>query len=87
MEAERNSPPMIKAAFTRNTKARKGWELMPQSLRRQYLIGILRSRFPETRALYLERIVMESAQYADRACGRPSVKHSSENPCNQCYPW
>jgi Bacteriocin-protection, YdeI or OmpD-Associated len=68
MEAELDPPPLIRAAFTRNAKACRGWELMPQSLRRQYLIGIFSSRFPETRALYLERTVMESAQYADRNC-------------------
>ena len=29
-------PPLMKAVFGRNAKARRGWELMPQSLRRQY---------------------------------------------------
>src|ERR1700727_1310832 len=57
MEAELDPPPMIKAAFARNPKARLGWELMPQSLRRQYLLAIFRSRFPETRARYLELTV------------------------------
>ncbi|HEY1939315.1 MAG TPA: YdeI/OmpD-associated family protein [Candidatus Angelobacter sp.] len=66
MEAELDPPPMIKAAFASNAKARQGWELMPQSHRRQYLIAIFRSRFPETRARYLERMLLESAQYADR---------------------
>ena len=65
MEAELDPPPLIRAAFARNPKARQGWELMPQSLRRQYLISIFRSRFPETRALYLERTLLESASYAD----------------------
>jgi hypothetical protein len=37
---------------------------MPQSLRRQYLIDIFRSRFPETRLLHLENAVRESARYA-----------------------
>jgi uncharacterized protein YdeI (YjbR/CyaY-like superfamily) len=64
MEAELDPPPLIRAAFARNAKARRGWELMPQSLRRQYLLAIFRSRFPETRARYLERTVLESAQYA-----------------------
>jgi uncharacterized protein YdeI (YjbR/CyaY-like superfamily) len=64
MEAELDPPLMIKAAFTRNDKARRGWELMPQSLRRQYLIDIFRSRFPETRLLHLENALRESARYA-----------------------
>ena len=39
---------------------------MPQSLRRQYLIFIFRSRYPETRAPYIERTVLDAAQYGDR---------------------
>ena len=65
MEAELDPPPLIKSAFARNAKARQGWDLMPQSLRRQYLISIFRSRFPETRARYLERTLLESARYAE----------------------
>lgn len=61
MQAELDPPPLIKSAFARNDKARRGWELMPQSLRRQYLLAIFRSHFPETRARYLERALLESA--------------------------
>jgi uncharacterized protein YdeI (YjbR/CyaY-like superfamily) len=64
MEAELDPPPLMKAAFRRNAQARQGWELMPQSLRRQYLIDIFRSRFPETRLLHLENALRESARYA-----------------------
>jgi len=66
MEAELDPPPLIKTAFARNAKARQGWEFMPQSLRRQYLIDIFRSRFPETRLLHLENALREAAQYPDR---------------------
>ena len=69
MEAEIDPPPLMKAAFRRNAQARQGWELMPQSLRRQYLIAIFRSRFPETRARWLERTLLDSADYADRLTG------------------
>src|SRR6266853_5743167 len=65
MEAELDPPPLMKAAFARNAKARQGWKLMPQSLRRQYLIAIFRSRFAETRARWLEHTLLESARYAD----------------------
>jgi uncharacterized protein YdeI (YjbR/CyaY-like superfamily) len=64
MEAELDPPPLMKAAFRRNAQARQGWKLMPQSLRRQYLIFIFRDRYPETRTLHLERTVMDAAQYA-----------------------
>jgi uncharacterized protein YdeI (YjbR/CyaY-like superfamily) len=66
MEAELDPPPMIQSAFARNARARQGWELMPQSLRRQYLIAILRSRFPDTRAANLAHTLIEAAQYADQ---------------------
>jgi uncharacterized protein YdeI (YjbR/CyaY-like superfamily) len=69
MEAERDLPPMIKSGFARNAKARQGWKLMPQSLRRQYLIAIFRSRFPEARARWLERTLLDAAQYAGRPRG------------------
>jgi uncharacterized protein YdeI (YjbR/CyaY-like superfamily) len=69
MEAELDPPPLIKAAFARNPRARQGWKLMPQPLRRQFLIFIFRSRFPETRALHLERTLLESAQYTDTHTG------------------
>jgi Bacteriocin-protection, YdeI or OmpD-Associated len=42
MEAELDPPPLMKAALRRNAQARQGWELMPQPLRRQYLIFIFR---------------------------------------------
>jgi uncharacterized protein YdeI (YjbR/CyaY-like superfamily) len=72
MEAELDPPPLIQAAFARNARARQGWELMPQSLRRQYLIALFISRFPETRARYLERVLLESTQYADRHAEKPA---------------
>jgi uncharacterized protein YdeI (YjbR/CyaY-like superfamily) len=70
MEAELDPPPLMKAAFRRNAQARQGWELMPQQLRRQYLIFIFRGRYPETRALYIERTVLDAAEYAGRHTGK-----------------
>jgi uncharacterized protein YdeI (YjbR/CyaY-like superfamily) len=66
LEAELDPPPLIQAAFTRNARARQGWELMPQSLRRQYLIAIFRSRFPDTRARHLEFTLRQCVEYIDR---------------------
>lgn len=65
MEAELDPPPLITKAFARNAQARRGWALMPQSLRRQYLIAIFRSRFPETRVRYLERTLQECERHAE----------------------
>jgi uncharacterized protein YdeI (YjbR/CyaY-like superfamily) len=74
MEAELDPPPLMKAAFRRNPRARQGWELMPQSLRRQYLIAIFRSRFPDTRAANLAFALQDAAQYADRHTGTPGTR-------------
>lgn len=87
MEAERDPPPMIKAAFARNAKARRGWELMPQSLRRQYLLAIFRSRFPETRVRYLERTLLESARYAETHNEKNPRRKISANQSNPCNRW
>ncbi len=65
-QAELDPPPALKAAFACNEQARRGWNLMPQPLRRQYLIFIFRSPYPETRALYIERTVLDAAQYVGR---------------------
>ena len=67
LEAELDPPPLLKAAFARNARARQGWERMPQPLRRQYLIFIFRSRYPDTRAANLAHAVLEIAQYAGSA--------------------
>jgi uncharacterized protein YdeI (YjbR/CyaY-like superfamily) len=63
MEAELDPPPQLKAAFAHNEQARRGWKLMPQSHRRQYLLDIFRSPYPETRARNLENAVRQSARY------------------------
>jgi uncharacterized protein YdeI (YjbR/CyaY-like superfamily) len=63
-QAELDPPPALKAAFTHNPQARRGWELMPQQTRRQHLIDIFRSPYPDTRARNLEYAVRESARYA-----------------------
>src|ERR1041385_354818 len=77
MKADLAPPPLMKAAFRRNAQARQGWELMPQSLRRQYLIAIFRSRFPETRLLHLENALRDATQYAGRhASSIDSVKNA-----------
>jgi len=69
MDAELDPPPLIKTALARNAKVHQGWKLMPQSLRRQYLIDIFRSRFPETRLLHLENALRDAAQYAGSHTG------------------
>jgi uncharacterized protein YdeI (YjbR/CyaY-like superfamily) len=65
MEAELDPPPALARALAQNQQARRGWELLPQSSRRWWLIDIFRSPYPETRARHLEWGLREWARYAD----------------------
>lgn len=65
-EAELDPPPALKAAFAHNAQARRGWELMPLSSRRWFLIDIFRSPYPETRARHLEWAIREWAHFAEK---------------------
>jgi hypothetical protein len=80
MEAELDPPPALKAAFARNQQARRGWELMPQSSRRMWLIEIFRSPYHETRARNLDYAVRESVSYADRHTGNTKDPDVEKTP-------
>ncbi len=49
MEGERQTPPILEAAFQRNPDARKGWLAMTPIQRRSHLLGIFNYRSPESR--------------------------------------
>lgn len=66
MEAERDLPPLLRRAFAGNARARQGWELMPQTRRRSYLLNLFRSRYLDTRARCLELMLEDFVRYADR---------------------
>jgi len=99
MEAELDPPPLMKAAFARNAQARQGWELMPQSLRRQYLPFTSSEPSwmpPNTPADSLEtprtRTWRRSTATSRSVCGQSCLlvnpfvlRFISENPCYQCH--
>ncbi|MBI2682858.1 MAG: DUF1905 domain-containing protein [Acidobacteriales bacterium] len=64
MEGEREAPPVLKAALARNPLARAGWEKMPPSHRRRYLLAITYYRSPESRARRVEKCVDQIAEWA-----------------------
>jgi len=70
MEAERELPPLLQLALTRNPKAKTGWETMPPSHRRRHLLGIFYYRNPESRARRLAKAVEEMVAYADKQTSR-----------------
>jgi len=60
MEAERDLPPLIKAAFAQNPEAHKGWKSMTPLARRGQLLAIFYYRNPGSRGRRLAK-VLESA--------------------------
>jgi uncharacterized protein YdeI (YjbR/CyaY-like superfamily) len=66
MEAERELPPALKLAFTRDPRALDGWNLMSPSHRRSQLIAIFYYRSPEARARRTEKVVAEAITLAEK---------------------
>jgi uncharacterized protein YdeI (YjbR/CyaY-like superfamily) len=66
MEAERELPPLLAAAFARNPQAREGWEQMSPARRRSHLLGIFYYRSPEGRANRLGKMLDDATAIAER---------------------
>lgn len=66
MEAERELPPALKMAFSRDPRALEGWNFMSPSHRRSQLIAIFYYRSPDARARRVEKIVEEAIAIADK---------------------
>jgi uncharacterized protein YdeI (YjbR/CyaY-like superfamily) len=66
MEAERELPPVLKLAFTRDPRALEGWNLMSPSHRRGQLIAIFYYRSPDARARRIEKVVAEAIALAEK---------------------
>jgi uncharacterized protein YdeI (YjbR/CyaY-like superfamily) len=74
MEAERELPPVLKAAFARDPRAFAGWQRMSPSHRRSHLLGIFYYRTPEARDRRVAKILEEAAARA----GKPIRKKPDE---------
>jgi hypothetical protein len=66
MEGERETPPILEAAFNRAPLARKGWEQMTEAQRRGHLWGIFYYQSPESRQKRAMKAVEEAIQVAKR---------------------
>ncbi len=64
MEAERELPPVLKAAFARDPRAWEGWQSMSPSHRRHNLLGIFHNRSPEARDRRIAKMLEEAAARA-----------------------
>jgi uncharacterized protein YdeI (YjbR/CyaY-like superfamily) len=63
-EGERETPPILEAAFVRAPLARRGWELMTPRQRRGHLWGIFYYRSPEARQRRTDKAVEEAIRIA-----------------------
>jgi uncharacterized protein YdeI (YjbR/CyaY-like superfamily) len=66
MEAERELPPALKLAFSRDPRALDGWNLMSPSHRRGLLIAIFYYRSPDSRARRVEKVLEEAIALAEK---------------------
>jgi len=57
MEAERDLPPLIKAAFANDPKAHAGWKKMTPLQRRGQLLGVFYYRNPDSRGRRLAKAI------------------------------
>jgi uncharacterized protein YdeI (YjbR/CyaY-like superfamily) len=69
MEAERELPPILKAAFARDPRALEGWQQMSPTHRRGHLLGIFYYRTPEARDRRLAKAMEDAIAIAGRRRG------------------
>jgi uncharacterized protein YdeI (YjbR/CyaY-like superfamily) len=67
MEAERELPPILKAAFVRDPRAWEGWQRMSPTHRRHQLLSIFHYRNPESRERRIAKMLEEAAARAGKA--------------------
>lgn len=67
MEGERQTPPILAAAFQRQPKARQGWAAMTPVQRRGHLLGIFYYQRPESRQKRAQQAVAEALRTAARS--------------------
>ncbi|HUK32055.1 MAG TPA: YdeI/OmpD-associated family protein [Candidatus Acidoferrum sp.] len=73
MEAERELPPAITAAFAENSKAMSGWKMMTPIQRRGHLMGIFYYKNPASRAKRIAKAMADAVKVAER-------QKKSQNP-------
>jgi uncharacterized protein YdeI (YjbR/CyaY-like superfamily) len=66
MEAERELPPALEAAFAEDSRAMKGWRLMSPIQRRGHLMGIFYYRNPAPRAKRVAKAMADAARIAEK---------------------
>jgi hypothetical protein len=70
MDAEAELPPLLRLAFARDPRALEGWKKMSPSHRRGQLFAIFYYRSPEARSRRIDKVLQDSAAYAERKLAR-----------------
>jgi uncharacterized protein YdeI (YjbR/CyaY-like superfamily) len=70
MEAERELPPILKLAFTREPRALAGWQRMSPTHRRGHLLAIFYYRSPEARDRRIAKFIDDALAFAVRKTKR-----------------
>jgi len=65
-DGEREPPPILRAAFARDPRAREGWDLLPLSHKRAHLHSIFYCKTPESQARRVEKAVEMTLAYAEK---------------------
>jgi uncharacterized protein YdeI (YjbR/CyaY-like superfamily) len=66
MDGAEVTPPILEQYLVNNPKARKGWETMPRSHRRQHLFGIFGLVDPEAKARRIRKALEEMVKYSEK---------------------
>lgn len=74
MESERELPPILQAAFARDPRAQKGWEMLSELQRRGHLMGIFYYKSPEARGKRLAKAIKQAVDTAEKKTKRLSTK-------------
>ena len=79
-EAERELPPMLHAAFSRDARALAGWKRMPPVWRRHELLAILFYKSPEARARRIAKTMQAARLKEEKKAGKEDRRRSFTPP-------
>jgi uncharacterized protein YdeI (YjbR/CyaY-like superfamily) len=79
MEAERELPPILRAAFARDPRAYEGWKQMSVSQRRGHLLGIFYYRDPKAQARRAAQAVKDAYERSEKQEARSRKQKQAAN--------
>jgi len=78
LEAERELPPILKAAFARDPRALEGWQRMTLTQRRNNLLSIFHYRTPESRERRIAKMMEEAVARAEGRSGKQKQERATD---------